>query len=153
MTLRTLLRTGALVATLALAGCKDDDAAAAAADTAAAADSAAAADAAADAVADAAAAKSMLAQTPRPLLINVHVPFEGEIVGTDLHVSYTDIAGLEAALGDKGRAAILYCKTGPMSLQAAKKLVALGYRNVFDLAAGFLKWKAAGESFSATKGG
>ncbi len=96
-------------------------------------------------------AKALLEGDPKPLLINVHIPFEGEIVGTDLHISYTNLKGLEAALGDKGRWAILYCKTGPMSAQAVKKLVSLGYWNLLDMPEGFAKWMVAGYPFSQTK--
>jgi len=96
-------------------------------------------------------AKALLEGDPKPLLINVHIPFEGEIVGTDLHISYTNLKGLEAALGDKGRWAILYCKTGPMSAQAVNKLVSLGYWNLLDMPEGFAKWMIAGYPFSQTK--
>lgn len=126
---------------------------------AATADSATAGDATADAAPPTptyqtvalAQAKALLEGDPKPLLINVHIPFEGEIVGTDLHISYTNLAGLEAALGDKGRWAILYCKTGPMSAQAVKKLVSLGYWNLLDMPEGFAKWMVAGYPFSQTK--
>ena len=82
------------------------------------------------------------------LLINVHVPYAGEIPGTDAHISYLETALLMAKLGDKGRKAVLYCLTGPMSYKAAHDLVAAGYWNVYDLPAAMVGWKAAGKPFT-----
>lgn len=96
--------------------------------------------------------KALLAKQPRPKLINVHVPFAGEIVGTDAHIIYTDIDALEAYLGhDKGAFAVLYCLTGPMSYSAVKALVKRGYWNLIDMPAGMAKWKSLGYPYSKTK--
>lgn len=79
------------------------------------------------------------------LLINVHVPYEGEIAGTDAHVVYTDTDALEELLGyDHAADALLYCKTGPMSAQATADLVARGYCNIQDLPVGMVGWEADG---------
>ena len=49
-------------------------------------------------------------------LINVHIPYAGEIPGTDIHIAYTETDALEAQLDyDLGNKAVLYCLTGPMS--------------------------------------
>ena len=78
-------------------------------------------------------------------LINVHVPHAGEIPGTDVHIPFTETADLEEHLGgDHTADAVLYCRTGPMSLQATADLVDLGYCRIYDLPAGMVGWEAAG---------
>ncbi|MCC6522557.1 MAG: rhodanese-like domain-containing protein [Polyangiaceae bacterium] len=78
-------------------------------------------------------------------LINVHVPDEGEIVGTDIHIPYTDVDGLETYLGHTLDAkAVLYCFGGAMSVAAGDELVARGYCRIYDLAGGLAAWKLAG---------
>ena len=85
-------------------------------------------------------------------LINVHVPWSGQIPGTDKNISYTQIAEMEAWLGhNKGAKAVLYCKTGPMSVSAVNKLVKLGYWNLWDLPKGMAGWQVAGQSIDYTK--
>lgn len=45
-----------------------------------------------------------------------------------------------ALLPDKDAAIIVYCRTGVRSKEAAKKLVNLGYTNVYDMTGGIEKW-------------
>ncbi len=75
-------------------------------------------------------------------LIDVHVPEQEHIPGTDFVIPYTDIAAIEAAV-PKERPVILYCRSGHMSAEAAAKLVKDGY-TVYDLQGGENAWKAAG---------
>lgn len=78
-------------------------------------------------------------------LINVHVPYEGELPDTDAHVKYTETDALEDHLGhDLAAKAVLYCKTGPMSKTATQNLVDRGYCRIYDLPAGMNGWTAAG---------
>jgi rhodanese-related sulfurtransferase len=78
-------------------------------------------------------------------LINVHVPYAGEIAGTDAHIEFTDTDALEAHLGGEIDArAVLYCRTGPMSKTATQALVDRGYCAVYDVPAGMVGWQAAG---------
>lgn len=84
------------------------------------------------------------------LLINVHVPYEGQIPGTDAHVSYLDLDALAERLGTApGAKAVLYCLTNFMSTWAGDRLVARGYRNLRYLDGGMSAWKAAGYPFEA----
>ncbi len=79
------------------------------------------------------------------LLINVHVPYAGDIPGTDADIAYTDTDGLVAAIGDQlDRTVVVYCRSGGMSAQASGDLVDLGYTGVYDLQGGMNAWEAAG---------
>jgi rhodanese-related sulfurtransferase len=78
-------------------------------------------------------------------LINVHVPFEGNIPGTDLNIPYDEIAAnLDKLPADKDAKMVLYCKSNGMSLSAIEELAALGYSNLFNLDGGFTTWQEAG---------
>jgi rhodanese-related sulfurtransferase len=78
------------------------------------------------------------------ILVNVHVPYEGEIPQTDLFIPYDEMAGHLDLLPDKHAPVVLYCRSGGMSTTTAGELAALGYTNVLELNDGFNAWKAAG---------
>jgi rhodanese-related sulfurtransferase len=77
-------------------------------------------------------------------LVNVHIPYEGEIPQTDLHIPFDEIADHTAELPDKEASVVLYCMTGPMSETAAEALVSLGYTKVKEVDGGMRAWEAAG---------
>ena len=78
-------------------------------------------------------------------LINVHIPYEGEIAPTDRFIPYDRIGDETAQLpADRAATLILYCETGRMSADAAATLVRLGYRDVSHLAGGMEAWRARG---------
>jgi len=78
-------------------------------------------------------------------LINVHIPYEGEIPGTDVHIPYNEVEKYADQLPqDKGAKIVLYCRSGSMSAAASKTLVEMGYTNVTDVQGGMNAWKAAG---------
>ena len=86
------------------------------------------------------------------LLVNVHIPYEGEIAGTDALLPYNEIErNLDKLPADKGAKVVLYCRSGAMSAIAAGKLVELGYTNVWDVQGGMVAWEQAGFALS-TKG-
>jgi rhodanese-related sulfurtransferase len=79
------------------------------------------------------------------LLINVHIPYAGNIQGTDANIPYTDTAALEAYIGsDKSRAVTIYCLTNHMALIAGPALVADGYCNVRYVDGGLSAWQSTG---------
>ena len=81
------------------------------------------------------------------VFINVHIPFEGNIAGTDLAIPYNEItapANLAQLPADKNAKIMLYCSSGRMSAIAAEALVKLGYTSIWDLAGGMVEWEQAG---------
>jgi rhodanese-related sulfurtransferase len=77
--------------------------------------------------------------------INVHIPFEGNIPGTDLSIPYNEIQqNLSQFPADKNARIVLYCRSGRMSAIAAEELVSLGYTDIWNLAGGMVEWEQAG---------
>jgi rhodanese-related sulfurtransferase len=89
---------------------------------------------------------SML-ETKDFLLINVHIPYEGEIQGTDLFVPYNAVEqNLDEFPADKSVRLVVYCRSGGMSAIAARTLVQLGYTDIWNLDGGMIAWTEAGHS-------
>jgi rhodanese-related sulfurtransferase len=79
------------------------------------------------------------------VLINVHIPYQGEIEKTDAFIPYDSIAqSLDKLPHDRAARIVVYCKGGPMSAIAATELVKLGFTEVEDLAGGMDAWEASG---------
>ena len=77
-------------------------------------------------------------------IINVHIPYAGEIEGTDSNIPYNDLDALTAALPDKNAPIILYCRSGRMSEEASRALLSQGYTQVWDVPGGMNAWQASG---------
>lgn len=79
-------------------------------------------------------------------IVNVHIPYAGEIKGTDANIAYNDINALTSALPDKNAPIILYCRSGRMSKEASDALLKLGYTRIWDVEGGMNAWKASGRT-------
>jgi rhodanese-related sulfurtransferase len=78
------------------------------------------------------------------MVINVHVPYEGELAETDAFIPYDRIKDDPRLPEDKGTELLLYCRTGRMSEEAAVDLHEEGYTNIAHLEGGMKAWEASG---------
>ncbi|MCP9272519.1 rhodanese-like domain-containing protein [Mycolicibacterium arenosum] len=82
---------------------------------------------------------------PGRVTVNVHVPFEGDIAGTDLSIPFDQITSQAGRLpADRDTGLAIYCRSGPMCTAAAQTLRDLGYTEVVELRGGMRAWKADG---------
>ncbi len=79
-------------------------------------------------------------------LVNVHIPYDGELPKTDLFIPFNQITAELGQLPDKNAVIVLYCRSGNMSTQTAKELAAAGYTQIYELDGGTSAWQAAGHT-------
>jgi rhodanese-related sulfurtransferase len=78
-------------------------------------------------------------------VVNVHIPYEGEIEGTDALIPFDKVEEHAAELpADKSAPLYIYCRSGRMSAEATPDLQRLGYTNIIDLDGGMHAWEQAG---------
>lgn len=77
-------------------------------------------------------------------LVDVHVPYEGEIEGTDIHIPFDEISEHLDELPAKDDRIVIYCRSGSMSTTAAKEMAKLGFTDVLELEGGMRAWQSAG---------
>lgn len=77
-------------------------------------------------------------------LIDVRTPKEfqsGHITGAENIDFYSDKFAFEFNKLDKNKAVYVYCRSGSRSNKASKRLVELGFIEIYDLKGGFLNYK------------
>ena len=78
------------------------------------------------------------------VVINVHIPYEGELDQTDVFIPYDKILDDSHLPKDKDSEILLYCRSGRMSEEAGAALHNAGYTNVSHLEGGMKGWETAG---------
>ncbi len=88
-----------------------------------------------------------LTDDPEVTLLNVHIPYAGEIPGTDAFIPFNRMKQNQDKLpGDKTAKVLLYCRSGHMSKIAAQVLAEIGYTNVYDVPGGMNAWQRSGRA-------
>lgn len=93
-----------------------------------------------------------LLDDPAVTVINVHVPYDGELPDTDAFVAFDEIVDAPELPQDRDAPVALYCRSGSMSRQAAAALVDAGYTDVRDLQGGMNAWQDAGRDLVFSSG-
>jgi rhodanese-related sulfurtransferase len=83
-------------------------------------------------------------QNKDAFVINVHIPYEGELEQTDEFIPFDKIVGDSRLPKDKNGEILLYCRTGRMSEEAGTALHNVGYTNIAHLEGGMRGWEGAG---------
>jgi phage shock protein E len=83
---------------------------------------------------------------PGVTTINVHVPYAGEISGTDLFIPFDQITTRTTSLPARSAPLAIYCRSGRMSAIAARTLSRLGYRSIVELRGGMDAWQQNGRA-------
>ena len=87
-------------------------------------------------------------QTQEIFLVDVHVPKQKHIKGTDLFVPYNRVEEHIAKFPqDRSTPIYLYCEGDPMGNAAARELSSQGYTEIYNLEGGTIAWREAGFSF------
>ena len=80
-------------------------------------------------------------------MVNVHIPFQGNISQTDLHLAYDEIEqNLNQLPQEKDAKILVYCLTSGMAKKAIATLLNQGYTNLWMLDGGTTSWEEAGLS-------
>lgn len=93
-----------------------------------------------------------LTTTENPQLIDVRTPGEYEVEhlekSTNIDWNGNDFTSKVEKL-DKSRPVFVYCKVGGRSSQAANKLASLGFKEIYNLDGGIMKWNGKKTSNNA----
>jgi len=93
--------------------------------------------------------------TQNPQLLDVRTPdeFSAQHIDNAVNVNWnSNDFSTKANAYDKEKPVFVYCLSGGRSKQAASKLNEMGFKNVYELNGGILKWNAAGLSNQGEQG-
>jgi len=77
--------------------------------------------------------------------VNVHIPYEGEIAGTDAFIPFDKVEQeLNRLPARKDAKIVMYCMSDRMSTVEARALVGMGYTNIWNLQSGMVGWERQG---------
>ncbi|WP_339921125.1 rhodanese-like domain-containing protein [uncultured Flavobacterium sp.] len=85
--------------------------------------------------------------TQNPQILDVRTPeefTEGHIKNAENVNWLGDRFIADAEKFDKTKPVFVYCKSGGRSKKASEKLKELGFKNIYELEGGFMKWSAEG---------
>lgn len=95
-----------------------------------------------------------LKTTENPQLLDVRTPEEFSVEhienATNVNWNSNDFVTKTSNL-DKTKPVFVYCKVGGRSAQAANKLAEMGFKEIYNLEGGILKWNAAGMAKPSNK--
>lgn len=86
--------------------------------------------------------------TSKPQLLDVRTPeeFIAEHLEKATNIDWLGENFVEKTKTlDKNKAVYVYCRSGKRSLKAAEKLSELGFKNIYNLDGGYLKWIESNE--------
>ncbi|MFV8372526.1 thioredoxin domain-containing protein [Flavobacterium sp. LB2P74] len=95
-----------------------------------------------------------IAATPNPQILDVRTPeeFTSDHIDNATNINWLgNTFASEVEKLDKSQPVFVYCKSGGRSQKAAEKLNNLGFKTIYQLDGGMLKWDAAGLSKPSTK--
>jgi len=76
-------------------------------------------------------------------LLDVHIPEQEHIEGTDTFIPYDELASYTSDLPeDKDAEIVVYCRSGSMSAAASAELIDMGYTNVKNVLGGIQAYNA-----------
>lgn len=80
-------------------------------------------------------------------VLQAHVPYNGEIEGTDLIMKDWENpeSYIEELPENKKQSIAIYCRSGRMSQITAEQLIEIGYENIYNLEGGMNAWKESGK--------
>ncbi|WP_333666364.1 thioredoxin domain-containing protein [Flavobacterium sp.] len=95
-----------------------------------------------------------LNSTPNAQIVDVRTPeeYEGEHLDNAVNMDWfgDDFAKKVTAL-DKSKPIFVYCKVGGRSAKASNKLAALGFKEIYNLDGGIMRWNATGYGKPSSK--
>jgi len=84
--------------------------------------------------------------TSNPQILDVRTPeeFAEGHIDNAININWNgDSFVKDAEKLNKEEAVFVYCRSGRRSLEASKKLEELGFKNIYNLDGGYMKWRAA----------